>query len=116
MKHSIKPKSRSNLFDFTRGWGLLKVLILSWYHISIFFMKVLARIVLCLTLITGAASAAEVERLPKDTTVNYLVEEGFDIISVSGSDYITTYTLINFAGDVVTCRVGSNDIVSCFKP
>tara|TARA_B100001057_G_scaffold431026_1_gene458199 strand:- start:64 stop:357 length:294 start_codon:yes stop_codon:yes gene_type:complete len=81
-----------------------------------FSMKVIARVALCLTLITGAASAAEVEKLPKETTVNYLVEEGFDIISVSGSDYITTYTLMNFAGDVVTCRVGSNDKVSCFKP
>ena len=81
-----------------------------------FSMKVIARIALCLALITGAASAAEVERLPKDITVNYLVEEGFDIISVSGSDYITTYTLINFNREVVTCEVDSNDIVSCFKP
>ena len=81
-----------------------------------FSMKVIATIALCLALITGAALAAEVETLPKETTVNFLVEDGYDIISVSGSDYITTYTLINFAGDVVTCRVGSNDIVSCFKP
>ena len=82
-----------------------------------FSMKVIVRIALCLALITGAASAAEVEKLPKDTTVNGLMEEGYMILFVDGSDYITTYTLKNkFFGDLVTCRVGSNDKVLCFKP
>ncbi len=79
-------------------------------------MKVIVRIALCLALITGAASAAEVERLPNETTVNFLVEKGYDIVSVSGSDYMITYTLVNFNREVVTCRVGSDDKVLCFKP
>ena len=80
-------------------------------------MKVLSRIALCLILLTGAAGAAEVEKLAKETTVNALVTNGWELHWVSSSDYITTYTLFNKRdGEIITCRVGSNDIISCFKP
>ena len=72
-------------------------------------------IVLCLVLLTGPVSAAEVEKLAKETTVNALIANGWILKFVSSSDYIITYTLIK-RGDVVTCRVGSNDKVTCFKP
>ena len=72
-------------------------------------------IIFCLFLLAGAASAADVQILAKETTVNALMENGWKLHTVSSSDYITTYTLIK-RGDVVTCRVGSNDKVTCFKP
>ena len=40
-------------------------------------MKVLIKIALCLVLLTGAAGAADVEKLAKETTVNALVANGF---------------------------------------
>ena len=80
-------------------------------------MKVLSRIALCLILLTGAAGAAKVEKLAKETTVNALVANGWVLHWVSSSDYITTYTLFHRNdGRIITCRVGSNDIISCFKP
>ena len=72
-------------------------------------------IIFCLFLLAGATSAADVQILAKETTVNALMENGWKLHTVSSSDYITTYTLIK-RGDVVTCRVGSNDKVTCFKP
>ena len=78
-------------------------------------MKLLARIALCLALITGAASAADAEMLAKETTVNALIENGWKLHTVSSSDYIITYTLIK-KGEVVTCKVGSMYNVECFKP
>jgi hypothetical protein len=80
-------------------------------------MKVIARIALCLALLTGAAGAAKIEKLAKETTVNALVANGWNLIFVSSSDYIITYTLKNkFDGEIVTCKVLSNDILKCFKP
>jgi len=57
-------------------------------------MKIIARIVLCLTLITSVASAADVEMLAKETTVNALIENGWNLTTVSSSDHFITYTLI----------------------
>tara|TARA_R110001592_G_scaffold259024_1_gene522862 strand:- start:299 stop:538 length:240 start_codon:yes stop_codon:yes gene_type:complete len=79
-------------------------------------MKVLLKIALCLVLLTGAVSAAEIEKLAKETTVNALVANGWNIIFVSSSDYIITYTLMNYSGEIVTCKVLSNDKITCFKP
>ena len=68
-------------------------------------------------LFSGAAGAAKVEKLAKETTVNALVANGWVLHWVSSSDYITTYTLFHRNdGRIITCRVGSNDIISCFKP
>ena len=67
-------------------------------------------------LFSGAAGAAEVEKLAKETTVNALVANGWNIIFVSSSDYIITYTLMNYSGEIVTCKVLSNDKITCFKP
>ena len=68
-------------------------------------------------LLTGAAAATKtkVKMLDKNTTVNSLMEEGYKLHTVSSSDYIITYTLILF-GEVVTCKVDSQDRVECFKP
>ena len=79
-------------------------------------MKVLLKIALCLVLLTCAVSAAEIEKLAKETTVNALVANGWNIIFVSSSDYIITYTLMNYSGEIVTCKVLSNDKITCFKP
>ena len=78
-------------------------------------MKKLLAIIFFSLLLSGAVSAADVEKLAKETTVNALIANGWVLKFVSSSDYITTYTLIK-RGDVVTCRVGSNDKVACFKP
>jgi len=80
-------------------------------------MKKKLFIALCLVLLTGPVSAAEVEKLAKETTVNALVANGWNLITVSSSDYIITYTLMNkFDGEIVTCKVLSNDKITCFKP
>ena len=83
-------------------------------------MKKKLFIALCLVLLTGPVSAADVEKLAKETTVNALIANNWSLKFVSSSDYITTYTLIKkhdgVVSDVVTCRVGSNDKVACFKP
>jgi hypothetical protein len=74
-------------------------------------------IALCLVLLTGPVSAADVEKLAKETTVNALIANGWNLQFVSSSDDFITYTLFNkFDGEIVTCRVGSNDKVTCFKP
>ena len=78
-------------------------------------MKKKLFIALCLVLLTGPVSAADVEKLAKETTVNALIANGWVLKFVSSSDYITTYTLIK-RGEAVTCRVGSNDKIACFKP
>ena len=72
-------------------------------------------IIFCLFLIAGATSAADVQILAKETTVNALMENGWKLHTVSSSDYIITYTLIK-KGEVVTCKVGSMYNVECFKP
>ena len=80
-------------------------------------MKVLARSLLILLLLTGAASATKVkvEMLDKNTTVNSLIEEGWQLHTVSSSDYVITYTLILF-GEIITCKVDSKNRIECFKP
>ena len=72
-------------------------------------------IIFCLFLLAGAVSAADVQILAKETTVNTLMENGWKLHTVSSSDYIITYTLIK-KGEVVTCKVGSMYNVECFKP
>ena len=80
-------------------------------------MKVLSRIALCLVLLTGAATAAKVEMLAKETTVNALVKNGWIVQFVSNSQNIVTYTLFNtFNGEIATCKVLQNDTIKCFKP
>jgi hypothetical protein len=80
-------------------------------------MKVIIKILLYLTLITGAATAAEVERLSKETTVNGLLKNGWIVQFVSNSNNIVTYTLLNtFSGEIATCKVLPNDTIKCFKP
>jgi hypothetical protein len=80
-------------------------------------MKLLARIALCLALITSAASASDAEMLAKETTVNALIENGWKLHTVSSSDYIITYTLFStMTGEVVTCKVDSKFRTKCFKP
>ena len=80
-------------------------------------MKVLSRIALCLVLLTGAATAAKVEMLAKETTVNALVANGWVLHWVSSSDYFTTYTLFHRNdGRIITCRLDSKDRLKCFKP
>jgi|TARA_R100000995_G_C3482034_1_gene124522 hypothetical protein len=81
-------------------------------------MKVLSRIALCLVLLTGAATAATMERLAKETTVNALVANGWELHWVSSSNNIITYTLFHKRdGRIVTCRAYlGNDNISCFKP
>ena len=72
-------------------------------------------IIFCLFLLAGAVSAADVQILAKETTVNALMENGWKLHTVSSSDYIITYTLIK-KSEVVTCKVGSMYNVECFKP
>ena len=72
-------------------------------------------IIFCLFLLAGATSAADVQILAKETTVNALMENGWKLHTVSSSDYIITYTLIK-KDEVVTCKVLSNDKIKCFKP
>ena len=80
-------------------------------------MKKIISVVLCLFLLAGAASAADVQMLAKETTVNVLMENGWKLHTVSSSDYIITYTLFStMTGEVVTCKVDSKDRVQCFKP
>ena len=80
-------------------------------------MKKFLSITLFLFLFAGSALAAEVERLAKETTVNALVANGWNLQFVSSSDDFITYTLINkFDGEIITCTVGSNEKVECFKP
>ena len=62
-----------------------------------------------------AATKVKVEMLDKNTTVNSLTEEGWQLHTVSSSDYIITYTLILF-GEIITCKVDSKNRVECFKP
>tara|TARA_B100000575_G_C22917671_1_gene532553 strand:- start:161 stop:397 length:237 start_codon:yes stop_codon:yes gene_type:complete len=78
-------------------------------------MKKLTIILLFLFVLTGTANAAKVKFLDKNTTVNLLTEQGWKLHTVSSSDYIITYTLISF-GEVITCKVDSQDNVKCFKP
>ena len=80
-------------------------------------MKKLLAIIFFSLLLSGAVSAADVEKLAKETTVNALIANGWVLKFVSSSDDFITYTLFNkFDGEIVTCRVGSNDKVTCFKP
>ena len=72
-------------------------------------------IILCLLLFTSTAPAADVQMLARETTVNALMNNGWQLHSTSNSDYVITYTLIRF-GEVVTCKVDSKDRVQCFKP
>ena len=68
-------------------------------------------------LFSGAATAAKVEKLAKETTVNALVANGWVLHWVSSSDYFTTYTLFHRNdGRIITCRADTNDTVRCFKP
>ena len=90
-------------------------------------MKVLARIVLCLTILTGAASAGEVTRFPEGTTVNDLLDQGYRLFSTdnygysvpSGDGYGNSrqgifYHLIK-GKELVSCLF-SQLKVACFKP
>lgn len=65
--------------------------------------------------IEGNGSAADVQMLAKETSVNTLMTNGWKLHTVSSSDYIITYTLIK-KDEVVTCKVLSNDNIKCFKP
>ena len=85
-------------------------------------MKIVS-IIIFLLLLAAPASAAKVEMMNKDMTVNALVKNGWRLHTVSSSDHIITYTLTHSRRDeVITCKVYSKGFVTnsskieCFKP
>ena len=78
-------------------------------------MKILLSLTLSLFLLIVPASAAQIEEMNTDMTVNALMKNGWKLHTVSSSDYIITYTLIR-KDDVITCKVDSRGGIECFKP
>jgi len=77
-------------------------------------MKIVSTIIFLL-LLAAPASAAQIEEMNTDMTVNALMKNGWKLHTVSSSDYIITYTLIK-KNDVITCTVNSQGGIECFKP
>ena len=77
-------------------------------------MKIVSTIIFLL-LLAAPASAAQIEEMNTDMTVNALMKNGWKLHTVSSSDYIITYTLIK-KNDVITCKVNSRGGIECFKP
>ena len=77
-------------------------------------MKTVSTIIFLL-LLAAPASAAQIEEMNTDMTVNALMKNGWKLHTVSSSDYIITYTLIK-KNDVITCTVNSQGGIECFKP
>ena len=77
-------------------------------------MKIVS-IIIFLLLLAAPASAAQIEEMNTDMTVNALMKNGWKLHTVSSSDYIITYTLIK-KNDVITCTVNTQGGIECFKP
>lgn len=77
-------------------------------------MKTLLSITLSLFLLVAPASAAEVTKLAKETTVNTLLGNGWKLVSTNVSGNTIVYTLMK-RNALVFCKV-SNSIVLCRKP
>ena len=77
-------------------------------------MKIVSTIIFLL-LLAAPASAAQIEEMNTDMTVNALMKNGWKLHTVTSSDDFVTYTLIK-KNDVITCKVNSRGGIECFKP